>query len=268
MTSNSIIPFAFESQPVRVIDRDGDLWFVANDVCDVLQITDAAQAVDRLDDEERGRYNVPTPSGDQVMRCINESGLYSLILTSRKPAAKRFKRWVTAEVLPAIRKTGSYSVGGAKVEDASDWKLARERRLSMTHSLKMAALAGLAGNQRLIAANRATRATTGFDYLSAMGLAHMEAPEPEVLLTPTALGKQLGSLSAVRVNHLLAEHGYQIGGRDPKGWPYWEPTEKGIAAGGHMVELERSNKTGEARQLRWASGMVETLRRSITGEVA
>ncbi|WP_332116083.1 phage antirepressor [Azorhizobium caulinodans] len=118
MTTN-LIPFEFESQAVRVIDRDGEPWFVGNDVCAVLEVADARQAVARLDEDERGVFNVPTPSGDQEMRCINESGLYSLVLTSRKPAAKRFKKWVTAEVLPTIRKTGAYGVPAA-IPDLSD----------------------------------------------------------------------------------------------------------------------------------------------------
>lgn len=111
--------FTFEDgdsrAPIRTVSIDGEPWFVGNDVCAVLEITDARQAVARLDDDERGGFNVPTPSGHQEMRCINESGLYSLILTSRKPVAKRFKKWVTADVLPSIRKTGAYSITGANL---------------------------------------------------------------------------------------------------------------------------------------------------------
>ncbi len=88
--------------------RDGEPWFVAADVCDALELRDTSNVVARLDDDERGTHTVRTPSGDQEMLIINESGLYSLVLTSRKPEAKKFKKWVTGTVLPEIRKTGSY----------------------------------------------------------------------------------------------------------------------------------------------------------------
>ncbi|TCS94092.1 BRO family protein [Tepidimonas ignava] len=108
-TSVNLRPFEFEGRTVRVVTDDhGEPWFVAADVCAVLDISDVKQAVERLDDDERGGCNVPTPGGVQTVRAVNEPGLYSLILTSRKPEAKRFKRWVTHEVLPAIRKTGRY----------------------------------------------------------------------------------------------------------------------------------------------------------------
>lgn len=104
--------FSFDDLPVRVLERSGAPWFVGNDVCGVLSISDARQAIDRLDDDERGVCTVPTPGGPQEMRCISESGLWALVLTSRKLAAKRFRKWVTAEVLPAIRRTGRYEASG------------------------------------------------------------------------------------------------------------------------------------------------------------
>lgn len=115
---SNIVPFQFEGFTTRIVDQDGETWFVGNDVCAVLGILDPRQAVSRLDDDERGVCTIPTPSGDQQMRIINESGLYSLILTSRKAEAKRFKKWVTSEVLPQIRKTGSY--GGPPEIDLRD----------------------------------------------------------------------------------------------------------------------------------------------------
>ncbi len=104
-----MLEFEYEnSRPFRVIDRDGEPWFVLSDVCRELEIGNAAHAASRLDDDEKGIINSDTLRGVQKVIIINESGLYSLILTSRKEAAKRFKKWVTAEVLPSIRKTGAY----------------------------------------------------------------------------------------------------------------------------------------------------------------
>lgn len=91
---------------VRVVTSDGGTWFVAKDVCDVLEIRDARSSLRFLDEDEKGVHTVHTPGGPQRVTVVNEPGLYSLVLRSRKPDAKRFKRWVTHEVLPTIRQTG------------------------------------------------------------------------------------------------------------------------------------------------------------------
>lgn len=161
-----------------------------------------------------------------------------------------------------------FAVEATEPTPVSSDRAAREARLFMRQALQIASLAGLAGNQRLIAANRSTRKATGFDYLDAMGVSYLEAPQNDTLLSPSDIGKQLGAISAIRVNHILAENGFQIGGKDKKGRSYWIPTEKGIKAGGVMVDVERSNKTGQARQLRWASSITAVLRELIGGEVA
>lgn len=95
---------------VRIVPVDGELMFVAKDVCDCLEITKHRDAISRLDPDERGSVKLDTPGGKQDIAAINEYGLYSLVLSSRKPEAKEFKRWITHDVIPAIRKTGSYSM--------------------------------------------------------------------------------------------------------------------------------------------------------------
>jgi hypothetical protein len=102
--------FVFDGMQLRVTtDEKGMPWFVAADVCRCLFVGNTSQALGRLDADEKGLRNVDTPGGIQSMTTVNEPGLYTLVLSSRKPEAKRFKRWVTHEVLPAIRKTGSYA---------------------------------------------------------------------------------------------------------------------------------------------------------------
>ena len=93
---------------VRTVQKDGEPWFVAADVCRALELPDTHKAVGRLDDDEKGRNSIPTLGGMQEMTIVNEPGLYTLVLGSRKPEAKAFKRWITHEVIPAIRKTGGY----------------------------------------------------------------------------------------------------------------------------------------------------------------
>lgn len=98
---------------VRAMLRDDGPWFVAADVCAALTIGNSRDALDRLDADEKGVGSIDTLGGLQRLATVNESGLYSLILGSRKPEAKPFKRWVTSEVLPAIRKTGAYAAAPA-----------------------------------------------------------------------------------------------------------------------------------------------------------
>lgn len=105
---NDLVPLHFDRFDVRTVMIDGEPWWVGIDATDMLGIVKAHQALSRLEDYERGTYNVGTPSGDQEMIIINESGMYSLLLTSRKPIAKSFKRWLTTKVLPSIRKWGCY----------------------------------------------------------------------------------------------------------------------------------------------------------------
>lgn len=94
---------------VRVVMKNNEPWFVAKDVCNILDISKDRDAVNRLDEDERGSVLLDTLGGKQNVNAINEYGLYNLIFGSRKPEAKQFKRWVTHEVLPEIRKTGSYN---------------------------------------------------------------------------------------------------------------------------------------------------------------
>jgi len=107
----SLAEFSFKGHAVRTVIHDGEPWFVAADVCAVLEHGNPRQVIVRLDDDEKGVLNVDTPGGVQEMNIINESGLYALIFSSRKPEARGFRRWVTNEVLPAIRKTGRYEMG-------------------------------------------------------------------------------------------------------------------------------------------------------------
>ena len=93
---------------IRTLTKDGEPWFVAVDVCKSLDIGNSRQALTRLDEDEKGVISTDTLGGEQQMSIVNEPGLYSLVLGSRKTEAKAFKRWITHEVIPQIRKTGAY----------------------------------------------------------------------------------------------------------------------------------------------------------------
>lgn len=121
----AIIPFSFEGTEVRVLDQDGEPWWVLADVCKVLEIANAPNAAARLDDGEKSTVAIRDSGNLNADRTIiNESGLWSLVLTSRKAAAKRFKKWITSEVSPPIRKTGRYITCGQAI---SQQVLARDR---------------------------------------------------------------------------------------------------------------------------------------------
>lgn len=117
----AIINFTFEQSPIRIIDQNGEFWFVANDVCGILEVQNTTQALQSLDDDEKSKldttsspmFNIGLDHRAREINIINESGLYALILRSRKAMQKgtvqhKFRKWVTSEVLPSIRKTGQY----------------------------------------------------------------------------------------------------------------------------------------------------------------
>lgn len=105
---NNLQVFNYNGNEVRTIQKDGEPWWVLKDVCEVLGLSSPHKVFDRLDEDEKGRNQIPTPGGEQEMTVINESGLYNVILRSDKPEAKPFRKWVTSEVLASIRKHGAY----------------------------------------------------------------------------------------------------------------------------------------------------------------
>ena len=108
-----LIPFDFDGDAVRVVLRGESPWFVAKDVCDVLKLENVTKALYALDEDEKDTLTIGKgiQRGNPNFNAISESGLYSLIFRSRKPEARRFRKWVTSEVLPSLRKHGQYGVG-------------------------------------------------------------------------------------------------------------------------------------------------------------
>ncbi|MGC9215952.1 BRO-N domain-containing protein [Acidithiobacillus sp.] len=129
--SREILPFQFEAYAVRVVtDDDGQVWFNANDVCLALEYLNPRKAIaDHVDPEDVTKRDTLTGGGQQLQNHVNESGLYALIFGSTKPAAKRFKRWVTSAVLPTIRKTGGYRLPGT-TRSITDDEIRGAERLS------------------------------------------------------------------------------------------------------------------------------------------
>lgn len=141
---------------IRVIkDEDGEPWFVASDIAKALGYGDATHMTRRLDDDEKGLRLVETPGGEQQMTVITEAGMYSAILGSKVDGAKRFKRWVTHEVLPAIRRDGGYMV--ARADETPEETMARAVLIA-NETIKRQR----ADMERLEARNRALEPKAGF----------------------------------------------------------------------------------------------------------
>ena len=129
---------------IRVIEQDGEPWFVGKDVTDILGYSNSRKAIgDHVDEEDKGVTKCDTLGGKQDLTMINESGLYSLILSSKMPNAKKFKHWVTADVLPAIRKTGMYATEellenpDLAIQAFTALKLEREKNKKLNTTVKV-----------------------------------------------------------------------------------------------------------------------------------
>ena len=114
-----------EGASVRMQMIKDEPWFAAKDVCELLGLDNSRQAVSRLDDDEKGVINSDTLGGKQELTFVNESGMYALIFQSRKPQARAFRKWVTGEVLPSLRKYGYYVAPGAQLTDEQREELER-----------------------------------------------------------------------------------------------------------------------------------------------
>jgi prophage antirepressor-like protein len=122
---------------VRTVKNNGEIWFVLKDVCDILELSNPTRVAERLDDDELTLLKVRSGDQNREVNAVNEPGLYNVIFSSNKPEAKAFKRWVTHEVLPSIRKTGEY-----KSKNAVQMTDSERIRLS-NHYLKLAKIESL-----------------------------------------------------------------------------------------------------------------------------
>jgi prophage antirepressor-like protein len=113
---NELQLFNFEEKEIKTIQINNEIYFVGKDICNILELADVSKAISRLDEDEKLIRTLFLSGQNREVLFINESGLYSLVLTSRKPDAKRFKKWVTSEVIPSIRKTGGYNSNDTKID--------------------------------------------------------------------------------------------------------------------------------------------------------
>ncbi|MDT3472331.1 BRO-N domain-containing protein [Stenotrophomonas maltophilia] len=242
---SQIIPFSFEDQAVRVqVDAHGCPWFNASDVCDALGFANPRQALDSHVDADDVQKLDATDSLGRTQRAnhLNESGLFSLVLGSTKPEARRFKRWVTGEVLPAIRKTGSY-VAAAPVQSVSFVgdgcalieSVARTLHLAPSASLGMYhKLADKTGHRDLLPA-----------YAVDSSDSDTGSSEPTASLKTLLLEHETG-LSAMKVYPLLEKAGFaqHLSRPSSKGIKkFWCLTEAGHLFGKNLTNPSNSRET-------------------------
>ncbi len=206
--------FKFENQVIRVVGTPDAPKWVGADVCAVLEIANNRDALSRLDDDEKDDVVIIDSIGrQQIVKAITESGLYSLVLTSRKPKAKKFKKWLTSEVLPAIRKTGSYSL----TTPQSQTHFPKAAIEIATECLKEA---GISEQQsqlwKLDQYSKYSQGTEQLVFSEAKKLIASKGELATLPLSPTELGQRVGeklgtdTISARKINRFLIECGLQI----------------------------------------------------------
>jgi prophage antirepressor-like protein len=225
MTSSlsSLLPFHYEGAQIRVLtDSQGAPWFIAADLCSCLGIRNPSDALSRLDDDEKGLGSTETLKGQQSLATVNESGLYALVLSSRKPEAKRFKRWITHEVLPAIRRTGSYAVPNlASTQPALPANKQDSVNALLLIGQAIAQVPGVKAGIAMAATLTCIQENTGLS-VETLRRTLPATEEPICSLNATQLGRQLGMAARVMNQHLAA-CGLQLrNARDE-----WELSERG-----------------------------------------
>ena len=245
--NQQLAPFDFEGRQVRIVtDAQGEPWFVAADVLSTISLD--RKALERLDDDEKGVNSIHTPGGVQEMTTVNEPGLYALVLGSRKAEAKRFKRWVTHEVLPAIRKTGSYAVPAIAALPAPT----QDRVTSLLLiGEAVAKVPGVKAGIAMAATLTCIHENTGL-AIETLRRALPAANEPICSLNATQLGKLVG-LSAKTTNLRLANLGLQVRNERDE----WELTEIG-EAWAEAMPYSRNGHSGY--QILWNPTLAQEMR--------
>lgn len=245
--------FNFNGNDITVIiDGNGEPWWVAKEICDILELGNHRTSIAILDDDEKGVHTMDTLGGPQQVTIINEPGLYTLILRSRKEPAKDLKRFITHEVLPSIRKTGSYSLAQKRTPLPSirdELKAAKE----------IVEILGLTGNQAILSANRLMKNYHGIDCMNSAQITHLDTESKEIHLTPSDIGKQLGT-SGQKANKALELIGLQTCFRNKKNRIVWQPTDKGKE---HCVMKDTGKRHSDGTpvvQVFWSGSVIDMLK--------
>ena len=248
---NDIQLFNNNEFTVRTINENNEIWFVAKDIAQALEYSDASNAARlfaNVPEIWKGVKRFQTPGGEQDMLCLTEQGVYFFLGRSDKSKALPYQMWIAGDVVPSIRKTGIYSV---KHED----KLSEAIMLSARMILDAA---GIKDNQLALALDKVASHYTGYSLLALSGVT-LVAPTKCQLLTPTEIGKHFG-VSGRKVNKILCEEGYQ-----KKNGNSYEPLEPGEPFA-VMQDTGKQHSDGTpVRQLKWESSFITELEDVFNG---
>ena len=251
---NELKRFEHEGFTARTIEDNGEIWIVAKDVAQSLGYSEASIAsmnklCELVPEIWKGRKRFLTPGGEQEMLCLTEQGLYFFLGRSDKKAALPYQMWIAGDVVPAIRKTGSYT-------------LHKDSLALPSGVLEGAAFildkAGIKGNQLVLALDKLYRRHVGYSMLQETGT-QLEAPTKDQLLTPTELGRLLDGKSARDINLLLSAMNYQVKVADK-----WEPLSLGMDYA-IMIDTGKKHSDGTpVRQLKWRSNVIPQIRSFVS----
>ena len=258
---SSIVPFSFKGAGVRVVaDDHGESWFVGRDLCSALGYADQTSAMKQ---HCRGvvKYHPIADSLGRMQdtRILAEPDMLRLVINSQLPAAEQFERWVFEDVLPTIRRTGSYQM------PANDATIPVERQLpiaadSLDAAKRIADCFGLEGNQALLSANSMVKSAIGVDLMEMAGVKRLVNESQEMNFTPTELGAKFG-MSAVSMNKLLAECGLQHQVIYKPGKKRWEVTPDGKLFA-VITDTGKKHSDGKpVQQILWKESVQEMLAR-------
>jgi hypothetical protein len=239
---HEITPFNYNGNSLSTItDEQGEVWFIAKEVCAVLEIQNVTQAVANLDEDERSMFKIGRQGNVNI---INESGLYSLTLNSRKPEAKSFKKWVTSEVLPAIRKTGKYE----SIAKPSDKPVLPAK--IFPDYFRIARLIGCDRNAAAISANNAVFKKTGENILQLLGHSAIETETQQLYFNVSDL---VDGISGVRMNKMLEAAGLQH-----KEGERWMPDDDGKFS--RILDTGKRHGDGSpVQQVKWSRDVLAML---------
>ena len=197
---NTLQVFNYKEQQVRTVEVNGEIWFVAKDVCDILEIQNVTQAVQNLDEDERSMHYIGRQGEANI---ISEAGLYKLIFNSRKPEAKEFTRWVTHEVLPTLHRAGTFTINQPQIS-LEELELRRNalnlERAKLINSMIENPSFPMTPETQTVFAHEVFKLASGHDYLAML-------PEcSEKWYTATEIGNELG-ISANKVGRIAKTHG-------------------------------------------------------------
>ncbi len=193
---NELQTFTYNNTQVRTIEKNGEPWFVLKDVCEILGLSNPSRVAERLDEDERSNFKLGRQGEVNI---ISESGLYNVILRSDKPEAKPFRKWVTGEVLPTIRKTGSYSAKADKPSKALEIKEMNAKVRLSNQFLKLSKVETLSAEYKNILAAKAAEVLTGTQLI----------PLPksqQKMYSAGEIGAMFG-VSAQKIGRVSNEHG-------------------------------------------------------------